>query len=194
VAIEASKGTDPEKSVLAKAGVKEAHPDSYSGSADLEEFKIYVAGVLQWLRMNSLLGPSSTEIQLQYLGTRLKGEAHEWFYRHIEHCDRTVRDWTLEAAIQGLQRRFLHTLTHHNASNRFDSVVQSQQTVHELMNDLKKHAGRMIMQPDAYTFRKRFVAALREPLQNEVLKRGFNAEFSTIEQLYKTACMLEEAT
>jgi hypothetical protein len=117
VAIEASKGTDPETSVHAKAGVKVAHPDSYSGGADLEEFEIFVAGVLRWLRMNSLLGPSSTEIQLQYLGTCLKGEAHEWFYRHIEHCDRTVRDWTLEAAIQGLQCRFLHTLMHHNASN-----------------------------------------------------------------------------
>jgi hypothetical protein len=128
------------------------------------------------------------------LGTRLKGKAHEWFYRHIEHCDRAVRDWTLEAAIHGLQCRFLHTLTHHNASNRFDSVIQSQRTVHKLLNDLKKHAGRMIMQPDAYTFRKRFVVALHKPLRNEVLKRGFNAEFSTIKQLYKTACMLEEAT
>jgi hypothetical protein len=117
VAIEASKGTDPEKSVLAKACVKVAYTDSYSGGACLEEFEIYVAGVLRWLRMNSLLRPSRTEIQLQYLGTCLKGEAHEWIYRHVEHCDRTVRDWTLEAAIQGLQRRFLHTLMHHNASN-----------------------------------------------------------------------------
>jgi Zinc knuckle len=66
--------------------------------------------------------------------------------------------------------------------------------VHKLLNDLKKYAGRMIMQPDAYTFRKRFIMALRKPLQNEVLKRGFNAEFSTIEHLYETARMLEEAT
>jgi hypothetical protein len=141
VAIEASKDTDPEKSVLTKAGIKVAHPDSYSEGADLEEFEIFIAGVLRWLRMNSLLRPSSTEIQLQYLGTRLKGEAHEWFYRYIEHCNRTVRDWTLKAAIQGFQHRFLHTLTHHNASNRFDSVIQSQQTMHELLNDLKKHAA-----------------------------------------------------
>jgi hypothetical protein len=78
VAIEASKGTDPEKSVLAKAGVKVVHPDSYCGGSDLKEFEIFVAGVLRWLRVNSLLRPSNTEIQLQYLGTRLKGEAHEW--------------------------------------------------------------------------------------------------------------------
>jgi hypothetical protein len=70
--------------------------------------------------------------------------------------------------------------------------MQSQQTIHKLLNDLKKYAGRMIMQPDAYTFHKRFIAALHESLQNEVLKQGFNAEFSTIKQLYKTARMLEE--
>jgi hypothetical protein len=152
VAIESSKDTDLERSVLAKAGVKMAHPESYSGGADLEEFEIFVAGVLQWLKMNSFLRPSSTDFQLQYLGTHLKGKAHKWFYRNIKHCDRAVRDWTLKAAIQGLQRRFLHTLMHHNASNRFDSVMQSQQTIHKLLNDLKKYAGHMIMQPDAYTF------------------------------------------
>jgi hypothetical protein len=169
VAIEASKDTDPEKSVLTKAGIKMAHPESYSWDTDLEEFEIFVAGMLWWLTMNSFLGPSSTDLQLQYLGTHLKGKAHEWLYRNIEHCDRAVRDWTLEAAIQGLQHRFLHMLMHHNASNRFDSVIQSQQTVHELLNNLKKYTGRMIMQPDVYTFRKRFVVALCKPLQNEVL-------------------------
>jgi hypothetical protein len=46
VAIEASKDTDPEKSVLAKAGIKMAHPESYLGSADLKEFEIFVAGLL----------------------------------------------------------------------------------------------------------------------------------------------------
>jgi hypothetical protein len=40
--------------VLTKAGIKVAHADSYSGGADLEEFKIFVAGVLRWLRIASL--------------------------------------------------------------------------------------------------------------------------------------------
>jgi hypothetical protein len=46
VAIESSKDTDPEKSVLTKAGIKMVHPESYSGGADLEEFEIFVPGVL----------------------------------------------------------------------------------------------------------------------------------------------------
>jgi hypothetical protein len=70
--------------------------------------------------------------------------------------------------------------------------MQSQWTIHELLNNLKKYAGCMIMQPDAYTFHKRFIVALCESLQNDVLQWGFNAKFSMIKQLYETAHMLEE--
>ena len=52
----------------------------------------------------------------------------------------------------------------------------------------------MIHPPNVYTFRKRFIAALRDSLHNEVLKKGYNTEFSTIYQLYETARMIEEAT
>ena len=96
--------------------------------------------------------------------------------------------------VQGLQRRFLHTLAHHHASNKFDMVSQGNKTVQEVLNDLKKYAARMIHPPDVYTFRKWFISALRDSLRNEVLKKGYNAEFSTIDQLYETAHMIEEAS
>ena len=95
---------------------------------------------------------------------------------------------------QGLQRRFLHALTHHHASNKFEMVSQGNKTVQEVLNDLKKYATRMIHPPDVYTFHKWFVSALHDLLCNEVLKKGYNAEFSTIDQLYETAHMLEEAS
>ena len=95
---------------------------------------------------------------------------------------------------QGLQRRFLHTLTHHHASNKFDTVSQGNKTVQEVLNDLKKYAAQMIHPPDVYMFHKQFVSALRDSLCNEVLKKGYNAEFSTIDQLYETAHMIEEAS
>ena len=67
--------------------------------------------------MNCLLGETSIKMQADYLGTCLTGEAQEWFYRNV--FDRQVREWTLETVAQGLQRRFLHTLTHHHASNKW---------------------------------------------------------------------------
>ena len=137
---------------------------------------------------------TSIEMQVSYLGTCLTGEAQEWFYRNVEQFDHQVCEWTLETVAQGLQRRFLHTLTHHHASNKFDTVSQGNKTVQEVLNDLKKYSAWMIHPPNVYMFRKQFVSALHDLLCNEVLKKGYNAEFSTINQLYETACMIEEAS
>ena len=172
--------TDPDKSVLMWAGIKLDHPETYAGGSDLKEFKVFIAGILRWLKMKSLLGETCVEMQVDYLGTRLTGKAQEWFYRNVERFDRQVREWTLEMVAQGLQRRFLHTLTHHHTSNKFDMVSQGTRTIQEVLNDLKKYAAWMIHPPNIYTFCKWFVSALHDLLRNEVLKKGYNTEFSTI--------------
>ena len=100
----------------------------------------------------------------------------------------------METVAQGLQRRFLHSFTHHHASNKFDMVSQGNKTVQEVLNCLKKYATWMIHPPDIYMFCKWFVSALHDSLHNEVLKKGYNTEFSTINQLYETAHMIEEAS
>jgi hypothetical protein len=96
--------------------------------------------------------------------------------------------------VQGLQKRFLHTLTYHHASNLFDAAMQGTKTVQELMNELTKYVARMIQHLEEYTLRRRFVSALRETLRNKVLKKGYNAETSSLDVLCDTACMIEEAS
>ena len=76
--------TDPDKSVLTRAGIKLDHPETYVGSSDLKEFEVFIAGILRWLKMNCLLGETSIEMQVDYLGTCLTGEVQEWFYRNVE--------------------------------------------------------------------------------------------------------------
>ena len=76
--------TAPDESVLTRAGIKLDHPETYAGGSDLEEFEVFIAGILRWLKMNCLLGETSVEMQVNYLGTRLTGEAQEWFYRNVE--------------------------------------------------------------------------------------------------------------
>ena len=85
-------------------------------------------------------------------------------------------------------------MTHHHMSNKFDTVSQGTKTVQEVLNNLKKYVAWMIHPPDIYTFHKQFVLALCDLLRNEVLKKGYNAKFSTIDQLYKTARMIEKAS
>ena len=183
----AGQHTDPDKSALIRASIKLDHPETYVGGSDLEEFEVFIAGILRWLKMNCLLGEASIDMQVDYLGTHLTGKAQEWFYRNVEQYDHQVHNWTLETVVQGLQKRFLHTLTHHHMSKMFDMVSQGTKTIQEVLNDLKKYAAQMIHPPDIYMFCKWFVSALHDLLHNEVLKKGYNAEFSTIEQLYGTA-------
>ena len=85
--------TDPDKSVLTRAGVKLDHPETYVGGSDLKEFEVFIAGILRWLKMNCLRGETSIEMQVDYLGNCLTGEAQEWFYRNVEQFDHQSGPW-----------------------------------------------------------------------------------------------------
>ena len=54
--------------------------------------------------MNSLLGTKHAAFQVEYLGTRLKGNALEWYMRNVERHDRPLKDWSLELVFEGLQK------------------------------------------------------------------------------------------
>ena len=56
--------------------------------------------------------------------------------------------------IQGLQKQFLQTLTHHHVSNKFDMTLQGTKTVQALLNELMKYSVGMIHLLDIYTFHK----------------------------------------
>ena len=43
--------TDPDKSVLMRAGEKLDHPETYAGSSDLEEFEVFIAGILRCVKV-----------------------------------------------------------------------------------------------------------------------------------------------
>ena len=94
--------------------------------------------------------------------------------RNIECPNRLIRDWSLESVIEGLQKQFLNSLTHRQASNKFDMIEQGQKTVQELIQELTKYAARMVQYPDDYSFRRQLIAPLRPSLQ----KKRYYAEVS----------------
>ena len=129
---------NPNDSIVTRMRLNISFPEKYSGSSDIEVYEMFIAGIL---RLHGLLGVKYTETQVQLLGTQLKGNASEWFTRNIEHPDRPIRDWLLESVIEGLQKRFLNSLTHRQASNKFDTIEQGQKTVQELIQELTKYAA-----------------------------------------------------
>ena len=114
--------------------------------------------------------------------------------RNIECPDRLIRDWSLESVIEGLQKRFLNSLTHRQASNKFDTIEQGQMTVQELIQELTKYTARMVQYLDDYLFRRWLIAALRPSLQKEVLCRGITAEFSSMQDILEKVKDIEDSS
>ena len=140
-ALEESQEDDPNDSIVTQMRLNISPPEEYSGSSDLKVYETFVTGILRWLKLHGLLGVKYTETQVQFLGTRLKGNASEWFTRNVECPDRPIRDWSLESVIEGLQKQFLNLLTHRQASNKLDMIEQGQKTVQELIQELTKYAA-----------------------------------------------------
>ena len=76
-----------EDSIIVKMNLSIPSPEEHSRSPDLKVYETFVTGILQWLSLNSLLGEDNTDFQVEYLGTRLKGNALKWYTRNVERHD-----------------------------------------------------------------------------------------------------------
>ncbi|KIJ26388.1 hypothetical protein M422DRAFT_272544 [Sphaerobolus stellatus SS14] len=139
----ASHEAEPEKSFLAKAGVKMGNPPNYSGERNLEKFENWVASVLRFMSMYNLLGPRVGKVQLQFLGQCLTDEAQEWFYRNVEQFDREIKHWSLESVIIGLQKWFMPTLSMNKVAVNYDTIMQGSMTMQQLHQELTKQDRRV---------------------------------------------------
>ena len=94
----------------------------------------------------------------------LTGGTLEWYCHKVEHYARSTHEWTLESALVRLQNHFLDSLAHNNVSIQFTTAQQGSGTVQDLLNNLTKFAAQMVQYLDENTLKKRFLAALQEPL------------------------------
>ncbi|KIJ54771.1 hypothetical protein M422DRAFT_240858 [Sphaerobolus stellatus SS14] len=173
----ASLEDEPEKSFLAKASVKMGSPPTYGGERNLEKFENWVASILRFMSMYNFLGPRASKIQLQLLGQCLTDEAQEWFYRQVERFDREVKHWDLESVLMGLQKWFMPTLSLNKVAVDYDHLMQGSMNVQQLHQQLTKLAKQMVELPDA----------------EEVLGKGFTAEFSKIDEPVEQAVIVDNA-
>ncbi|KIJ26804.1 hypothetical protein M422DRAFT_272082 [Sphaerobolus stellatus SS14] len=172
----ASLEDEPEKSFLAKAGIRMGNPPTYGGERNLEKFENWVA---------------TSKIQLQLLGQCLTDEAQEWFYWQVERFDREVKHWDLESVLMGLQKWFMPTLLLNKVAVSYDHLMQGSMNVQQLHQQLTKLAKQMVELPDVYSYWRRFMNALTPSIREEVLGKGFTAEFSKIDKLVEQAVIVD---
>ncbi|KIJ25065.1 hypothetical protein M422DRAFT_274022 [Sphaerobolus stellatus SS14] len=119
----ASHEDEPEKSFLAKAGVKMGNLPTYNSERNLEKFENWVANVLRYMSLYNLLGPRAGKIQIQFLGQCLVDGAQEWFYWQVERFDQEVKHWDLESVMMGLQKWFMLTLSLNKVAVNYDCAT-----------------------------------------------------------------------
>ena len=100
--------------------------------------------------MSVPLTPDTMMLQVKYMGTCLVDDAQEWYIRNVEHHGHMVREWMLESLLRAMQKQFLHTLTHRQASVKFDTTRQGSGTVQMMLNCLENFASWMVTPPDEY--------------------------------------------
>ncbi|KIJ44970.1 hypothetical protein M422DRAFT_251601 [Sphaerobolus stellatus SS14] len=165
----ASHEKEPEKSFLAKASVKMGNPPTYNGECNLAKFENWVVNVLQYMLMYNLLGPQA------------------------ERFDCEVKDWDLESVMMGLQKWFMLTLSLNKVAVNYDCLMQGNMTVQQLHQELTKLAKQMVELSNVYSYRWRFMDALKPSIREEVLGKGFTAEFTKIDVLIAEAVTLDNA-
>ena len=69
VMLDDNKDMNPDDLIVVKTKLNIASPEEYSGSSDLEIYKILVTGIPPWLKMNDLLSTKHAALQVEYLGT-----------------------------------------------------------------------------------------------------------------------------
>ncbi|KIJ44435.1 hypothetical protein M422DRAFT_252036 [Sphaerobolus stellatus SS14] len=87
----------------------------------------------------------------------LTDEVQEWFYQ---------------------QKWFMLTLLLNKVAVNYDNIMQGSMTAQQLHQELLKLAKQMIELPDVYSYRRRFMSALKPDIREQVLKKGFTPEFS----------------
>ena len=142
----------------------------------------------------NILGTKHAAFQVEYLGTKLKGDALEWYTRNVKRHDRPIKNWSLESVFKGLQKWFLNTLTHRQVSSKFNTIEQGRKILQELIHELTKYAGQMVQYPDDYSFKRRLLSTLRPSLQKEVLCRGITTEFISIQVILEKSKDLEDSS
>ncbi|KIJ39819.1 hypothetical protein M422DRAFT_257422 [Sphaerobolus stellatus SS14] len=95
--------------------------------------------------------------------------------------------------MMGLQKWFMPTLSLNKVAGGYDRLMQGSMTVQQLHQQLTKLAKQMVELPDAYSYWRRFMDALKPDIRDAVLRKGFTAEFSKIDELVEQAVTLDNA-
>ncbi|KAG9123237.1 hypothetical protein FRC07_000065 [Ceratobasidium sp. 392] len=170
-----------------KALPKLGAPPSYNGSGKLKVFEQWVNDLLRWFRLHYMLGPDADDTRVNLIGLACTDVVRNWFQHHIERSPQGPEGWNTLEVIQGLQRWFITLRSAAEAAQEFCLLAQGTMAAVELYQELRTLAVQLPSEPDAYTFRRRYMEALHPRIAQRVMGLGYSAERTKIEVLVEVA-------
>ena len=175
---------------LHKLGLKLLLPE-YNGGDTLETFLRFIKEATKSLSLTKILRLEFAGIQTDLLGQMLKGKALTWYNHTIGN--NTNQETSLTEALVALKRYFVKDVSSRDAAAKFDRLKQGSHTVAELYRELERLTQQMVEIPSNYDLKHRFMSALNRETAMEVTRIGFNPETSTLAELLKTVCHVEQS-
>src|ERR1700674_894005 len=123
----------------------------------------------------------------------LKGAASEWYLDEVEAWNRPNQHWFFEDLVCAMYKRFIHEVTAQNAGVKFDHATYSKlKCALAFHNDLKRYAGCMVIPPDKYSMKKKFLKGLPIDMIDHLLKtRWVTAEHTSFDVILEEAKAME---
>jgi hypothetical protein len=131
-----------------------------------------------------MAGPRWDCIRITITGQVLKDAASKWYVNQIED-PYSSKEWTFEDVICELFRKFVHGSSAQRALDAYNGVKYTYKTqVQTYHLELKLKSKLLIIEPDAYSFRMRFIDRLPLEIQETLIKREhIMAEHNTIQEI-----------
>lgn len=175
-------------------GIRAVGPEPYDGDNNIEIFNIWLRGLLRFCQLSKLRGPKYDDIRITTMGQYLIGTAADWFRNAIEDPYNEINA-TFEQIICQLFRRFVHGSSAQRAAQAYDQVkYKRSEGVQAYHLELEMKARMLIVSPDGYSFKSRFIQGLPDDIHNTlILQEHMTAEHNTIDQLIEVVYRIEEA-
>jgi hypothetical protein len=127
-------------------------------------------------------------------GQALKDTASKWYVNQIED-PYSSKEWIFKDVIYELFRQFVHRSSAQKALDAYNGVKYTYKTwVQTYHLELELKSKLLIIEPDAYSFRTRFIDGLPLEIQETLIKHEhITAEHNTIQEILHAVYNIEES-
>ena len=118
----------------------------------------YLDNRLTLVWVHNISGSTKDSVRVDLCGTTLKGAASKWYLDEAEAWNRPNKYWLFEDLVCAMYKRFIHEVMAQNAAVNFDHTLYSKlKGALAFYNDLKQYPGHMVISPDKYSMKKKFL-------------------------------------